>query len=500
MAVLETSCPKYQRRRPELTPCYRIINQHLDSFVAERAREGRPLPEYVLEEFEAYLKCGVPAFGFLRLKCGDCQEEKIVAFSCKKRGFCPSCCAKRQAETAAHLVDNVLPLAPYRQMVLSFPIPLRYWLQTNKKLYAKIHSVVIKEMHRYYIDKAKLVGIEKPYPGSISFTQRAGSALNLNPHMHVLLLDGVYTEINGVVRFRNIDPITDDEVALLCENIAKKVLLHLTKEGYLDKDGEVVQNPMMDELFLDNEAITLASTCSIAGKIAFGVNAGKYVTKIGSGFGYFEEIPLAKGKRCYSVNGFSLHCNTAINTHARDRLEKLIEYIARGPLSNERIEINSDGKVKLKLKSNWNDGTSHLLFTPEEFLEKLAAIIPPPKSHLVRWSGVFAANAPMRKKIVLKPEEKKGFEFGADQKKVKNRSWSLMLARVFKIDVLKCGCGGELKPLGAVQDPDQVRKYLKHVNIDYDPPVRGPPRLVQDSFEFNQPASSDEYDNVIYID
>lgn len=318
--------------------------------------------------------------------------------------------------------------------------------------------------------------------------------------MHVLLLDGVYTEINGVVRFRNIDPITDDEVAWLCENIAKKVLLHLTKEGYLDKDGEVVQNPMMDELFLDNEAITLASTCSIAGKIAFGVNAGKYVTKIGSGFGYFEEIPLAKGKRCYSVNGFSLHCNTAINTHARDRLEKLIEYIARGPLSNERIEITSDGKVKLKLKSNWSDGTSHLLFTPEEFLEKLAAIIPPPKSHLVRWSGVFAANAPMRKKIVLKPEEKKGFEFGADQKKVKNRSWSLMLARVFKIDVLKCGCGGELKPLGAVQDPDQVRKYLKHVNIDYDPPVRGPPRLVQDSFEFNQPASSDEYDNVIYID
>ena len=115
------------------------------------------------------------------------------------------------------------------------------------------------------------------------------------------------------------------------------------------------------------------------------MNAGKYVTKIGSGFGYLEEIPLAKGKRCYSVNGFSLHCNTSINTHARDRLEKLIEYIARGPLSNERLEITSDGKIKLQLKSSWNDGTTHLLFTPGEFLEKLAAIIPPPKSHLVRW-------------------------------------------------------------------------------------------------------------------
>ena len=111
-----------------------------------------------------------------------------------------------------------------------------------------------------------------------------------------MLLDGVYTEVNGVVRFRNIDPITDDEVAWLCENIANKVMEHLTKEGYLDKDGEVVQNPMMDELFLENEAITLASTCSIAGKIAFGENAGKYVTKIGFVFGYIEEIPLSKGK------------------------------------------------------------------------------------------------------------------------------------------------------------------------------------------------------------
>ena len=275
---------------------------------------------------------------------------------------------------------------------------------------------------------------------------------------------------------------------------------HLTKQGYLDKDGEIVQNPMMDELFLDNEAITLAATCSIAGKIAFGVNAGKYVTKIGSGFGYLEEIPLAKGKRCYSVNGFSLHCNTAINTHARARLEKLIEYIARGPLSNERIKITSDGKVKLQLKSSWKDGTTHLLFTPGEFLEKLAAIIPPPKSHLVKWGGVFAGNSPLRKKIVLKPEEKKGFEFGTDGKKVKNKSWSLMLSRVFKIDVLKCDCGGDLKPLGAVQDPDQVRKYLKHVNIEYDPPVRGPPRLVQNSFEFALAPQFDDYEAPFSID
>lgn len=500
MAAPAQDTPKHQRRRPELTPCFKVVNEHLDSFVQARETENRPLPQYVVDEFEAFLKCGIPAYGFLRLKCTCCNEEKVVAFSCKKRGFCASCCAKRQVETAAHLVDNVLPLAPYRQMVLSFPIPLRYWLHTNRKLFAKIHSIIIKEMHRYYINKAKLCGIKNPYPGSISFTQRAGSALNLNPHLHVLLLDGVYTEVNGVVRFRNIDTITDDEVAWLCENIAKKVMKHLTKEGYLDKDGEIVQNPMMDELFQENEAITAAAYASIAGKIAFGPNAGKYVTKIGSGFGYMEEIPLAKGKRCYSVNGFSLHCNTSTNTHARDRLEKLIEYIARGPLSNERLEITAEDKVRLRLKTPWRDGTSHLLLTPHEFLEKLAAIIPPPKSHLVRWGGVFAANSPFRIKIILKPEEKKGFDFESGEKKRMNKSWSLMLARVFKIDVMKCDCGGDLTPLGAVQDQAEIKRYLKHINMEYDPPPRGPPGHVQGSLDFEQQDDSTDAESVFYQD
>ena len=117
MEAAKTKCTGYTQRRPELTPCYKIIQNHLDTFIANREAEGRPLPDYVLQEFDAYLKCGIHAFGFLRLKCQGCQDELIVAFSCKKRGFCPSCAGKRMTETAAHLVDNVLPYVPYRQFV-----------------------------------------------------------------------------------------------------------------------------------------------------------------------------------------------------------------------------------------------------------------------------------------------------------------------------------------------------------------------------------------------
>jgi len=256
----------------------------------------------------------------------------------------------------------------------------------------------------------------------------------------------------------------------------------------LSREGDIVTSPLGGDLFRDHDAIAQATSSSIAGKIAFGPNAGKYVTRIGSGFGYGEEIPLIKGKRCASVNGFSLHANTAINSLQRDRLSQLIEYVARGPLSNERLQIREDGNVMLQLKSKWADGTSHLLFTPGEFIEKLAALIPPQRSHLVRWAGVFAPNSPYRKDITLRPAAKKGFNFTEAEATAqrKNDTWSKMLARVFRIDVLRCAsCGGHLRPVCAITEPDAIRRYLRHMNIDYDPPPRGPPRFTQGVFDFD---------------
>ena len=486
----------YQRRRPELTPCYRIIQDNLDTFIADREREGRPLPRYVIKEFEAFLECGIPAYGFLRLICKSCRQEKILAFSCKKRGVCPSCCAKRQAEAATHLVEHVLPLTPYRQFVVTFPIPMRYWLHSNKKLFAKVYRIIIKEIHRYYKTKALAQDIKDPKPGAISFTQLAGSALNLNPHLHILFCDGVFSGTGDTIRFRNIDAITDREVEQLLIAISGKVVKHLQKKKYLGPDGEVVAHPLADGLFHDHESLAMATASSIAGKIAFGPNAGKKVTRIGAGFGYYEEIPLAKGHRCYSINGFSLHANTSTNTLARERLSKLVEYIARGPLSNERLEITKTGNVKLKLKTAYTDGTSHLLFTPMEFIEKLSAIIPPPKSHLVKWSGVFAPNSPHRKNITLKPDIKKGFDFNdkdLDAKAIKNYSWSKMLAKVFKIDVTKCQrCNGDMAVMAALIDRSEVARYLTHVGIEHEAPIRAPPRYIEESFDFGLEYYADE--------
>jgi hypothetical protein len=187
---------------------------------------------------------------------------------------------------------------------------------------------------------------------------------------------------------------------------------------------------------------------------------------------------------------------------ARDSLRKLVEYISRGPLSNERLEITKSGLVKLKLKTAYSDGTSHLLFTPGEFIEKLSAIIPPPKSHLVKWSGVFAPNSPYRKKAVLKPEVKKGRSpknTCTEDIPLKNSSWSKMLAKVFRIDVTKCQhCKGDMAILAAITNRSEVARYLKHLGIEHEAPARAPPRYQEESFEFG--SVEEQYESITTID
>jgi ribosomal protein S27E len=116
---------RYQRHQPENTPLYPIVEQHLPTLRDELQRHEATLPRFVLTEFQDYLRCGRLEYGLVRVKCNRCRHEHLVAFSCKRRGFCPSCGARRMIETSAHLVDHVFPEVPVRQWVLSFPWPLR---------------------------------------------------------------------------------------------------------------------------------------------------------------------------------------------------------------------------------------------------------------------------------------------------------------------------------------------------------------------------------------
>ena len=95
-------------------------------------------------ELRGFLRCGILAHGFVRVHCDGCGLDRVVAFSCKGRGFCPSCGGRRMADTAAHLVDRVLPEVPVRQWVLSLPFALRYRLAYDAALTTAVLGVFVR--------------------------------------------------------------------------------------------------------------------------------------------------------------------------------------------------------------------------------------------------------------------------------------------------------------------------------------------------------------------
>jgi ribosomal protein S27E len=157
---------------------HRDGERHYPAFREPRAAAGRPLPDCVEEEFDAYLKCGRLEEGFLRLRCDECHAEKLVAFSCKKRRFCPSCGAGRMAETAALLADEVLLERPLRQWVLSLPHALRFLLATNTAALTQVPGVECRVISG---DLLRRAGITRAtgHTGAVTLVQRIGSALNL---------------------------------------------------------------------------------------------------------------------------------------------------------------------------------------------------------------------------------------------------------------------------------------------------------------------------------
>ena len=228
--------PGYRRHRPEATLLYRLVAKHYSKFRDRRAAEERPLPRYVEDEFEAYLKCGRLEHGFLRLKCESCQAEKLIAFSCKRRGFCPSCGGRRMAETAALLVDNVLPRQPVRQWVLSLPFSLRYLLATRPEVVTQVLGIVYRAISGHLIRKAGLTRASAA-TGAVTLIQRFGSALNLNVHFHLLVLDGVYRrEGEGRLRFVPIRVPSPGELQGLVQRIAERIGRSLERSGLITRD------------------------------------------------------------------------------------------------------------------------------------------------------------------------------------------------------------------------------------------------------------------------
>ncbi|MFT5358736.1 MAG: hypothetical protein ACI9KE_005975, partial [Polyangiales bacterium] len=143
----QTRSDGYAPRCPEDTLLHALVSEHWPRF-RERAEAQGGLPKFVEEEFDAYLRCGILEYGLVQLACRGCGHEMVVGFSCKRRGFCPSCLGRRMSDIAAHLVDFVLPEVPIRQWVCSLPWRLRCALGYDRKLCADVLGAFTKALKR----------------------------------------------------------------------------------------------------------------------------------------------------------------------------------------------------------------------------------------------------------------------------------------------------------------------------------------------------------------
>jgi hypothetical protein len=184
--------------------------------------------------------------------------------------------------------------------------------------------------------------------------------------------------------------------------------------------------------------------------------------------------------RCAAVGGFTLHGGTAVGARDRDGLERLCRYVARPALGAGRLQLRPDGLVRLTLKTPWSDGTTALVLSPADVVERLAALVPPPKAHTLVYHGVLAARSALRPRIVPEPKPpppQAHLRLTRTPAPVpaKWRTWAELLARVFRVQGWRCPRCDLPMTLRAVVWPPAARTVLAGLRASC---ARAPPAAV----------------------
>ena len=185
------------------------------------------IPRQARRDLLAYLDCGLLCRGFARLKCRACAETRLVAFSCKGRGFCPSCMGRRMSATAANLIERVLPPSTaLRQWVLTFPFSWRPRLAQDGELLARLTQIFVDTVQAFYVRRAAQAGAMGAKTGAITAVQRTSSDLRLNPHLHTIALDGAWHEQGNELAFAGLGHLKTSEVGDVLERAVRRIEKH----------------------------------------------------------------------------------------------------------------------------------------------------------------------------------------------------------------------------------------------------------------------------------
>jgi len=198
--------PSYRPRNSSDTPLSRLMRDHLEPFLAsyeQRHREhhGYLRPE-VRRSLEELITCGDPHFGVARVRCLECGDETFVPLSCRLRGTCSSCHAKRQLIFGEYVLEEVLPDVACRQWTFALPKALRVFFRYDGTLFKELSQIVVRELTRYIRQATGHVDLE---PGFVTVDQTFGTLPDdFHPHLHLASTDGGFTADGAFVRLSRV--------------------------------------------------------------------------------------------------------------------------------------------------------------------------------------------------------------------------------------------------------------------------------------------------------
>ena len=406
---------KYSRRRPEETPLYRIIYHYREQFEYSweelfSERYGI-LRDEVLRAFDRYLDCGILKHGCALACCENerCNHSMLIAFSCKRRGVCPSCQAKRAVLFAENLNQNVLLPHPHRHLVFSIPKRLRIYFRFDRRLFSHLYRASWETWSEYV--EALIPGAK---PGAVMALHSAGSLLNWHPHIHSIALDGGILPDGSFVQLPEVD------TELLQEFFAEKVFAFLL-------EAELIDQETVDSM-----------------------NAWEH-----SGFNFFAGEPIGaddEDARLFLAR-YLKKAPLALERLSID--ESRNEPVVRYTKSSDDIESKDE------LMRN---------FSPLDFLAELSSHVPRVFEQTTRFFGVYSPRARGAKRREERFQELLQNNFNSIESPLPSRppsqSWARCMKLVFELDPLLCPkCGSTMKIKSFIQNTHEIDRLCKSLGL-----------------------------------
>ncbi len=407
-----------------------------------------PLRSVVEQAGEKFLRCGILDYGFARIKCPDCHEEYLLAFSCKCKGLCPSCARKRQLIFADFLLDEVFEPVMHRHIVISIPKRLRIYFRNNRKLLPQLSRLAYKSVLQVL---QKNLDDKSANCAAIIATQTFGSLLDFTPHVHGIFAWGLFSSDGLFTGARFIPDSVFEEV--FRHNLFK----YLLKQDLITED--IIENMLS-----------------------------------------------------WRNSGFSVYIGPLINVFEKKRLEHLAGYIARGPVALKRFDymedsnLNLDKEIILAQNLSFSESSGKVIYKadrvnpkyqsdirtwdPLTFLADLTQHIPEKFQKNMNYYGWYSNRARGERKA------KSGKSTGGiriqeinndrDDSSRNKSYWAKYIKKIYEVDPLTCPkCQGKMYFVSFIEDSSVIYKILKHLDLLGKDPEntksRDPPEIQQTS-------------------